>query len=688
MHRLTWIVIGLLILVCAACGQETPQVLPTLEPSPTPLGTPTLAVTAISALPPEAPITLADIAKPGMVRIVQTGDLIPLNIYADGEAIATNLNFGQFTDLTPMEAGDYTIRVTASGAAQDESPLTEAPFTIQSDETQLLVVAKQGGTFQLLTFPETETPVNAGESIITVINTIPDTANVQVKRDNADLTRALAFGETETTGALPSGQTPLTLQTASTATPYAIQLEAGQHYTLILGGTAGEIQVASTARHAPGRATVRAIHASQQLNNLDIYLDDELLVGNAAFGRPTEWRDVIAGDYTVEVFEAGADQTTSEPLFSQTLTIPNGDHTGLLVLGDESSIRVATYTEDLSPTPAGQARIAFVNTLPDVPTVRVETSGGQIPGVPDLGFGSSPIPVYLSASTHNFYMSRTSSSDDNLTVETVLDVQLEQGRSYLYLITGRSDEQPVVLSENVGIDENLSVDAENDPTFGGDIQVRLINAIIDQTPVDLQIGAETVISNLGYGQGSDLVSPQGQDLTLNILAAGSSDVLQTVSDTLEGGGQYTLVVSGENRDNVRVMVVPESDLSFGGASPHLRLINVSANNDSLIGIGFSPQDPTQQASNSAAPSDDLRRSIPGGMQQLIDSVPGGSVSTAALLPSGIFSLEILDAVTAQWGATIPNVALDPGAHYDVIAYEEQDTTRIQAFVVAYPARLD
>jgi len=688
MRSVYWLLlISFALFLLTACGQNTPQVLPTPVASPTPVP-PTTTPIAGSVSVGQAQPTLDPNARPGTIRIVHAAaDTPTLNMYAGFLTVATNLDFAQSTEPTPLDAGDYPIQIAPSGSRPGDTPLFETLYTLESGASDIVVVAKNEGQLELLTFPEAILPLNEGESIITLINAVSGASDVTIQQNDTNLTDPIPFGQSVNTAVLPSGATSLSIQAGGSTTTYDIDLEERQHYTLILAGQADQVNVASFSTPAPGRTAVRTINASETLGAVDVYLDDTLLAGGAEFSRPSPRQNMISGDYNVRVYPTGADQAADAPLTSQTLSFDAGQNIALLILGTTRRVVLVPYSEDLSQTPPGQARIAFLNTLESVATLHVETSGGALPDVPDTGFGQPPEDTLLNAESHNFYSTRAGATEANQTVETVQNVLLEQGTYYLYMVTGRSDNQPIILSEDVGIDETLAVSSdeeENIAAADNPIELRFINAIADQTAIDFQINDTPGASNLPYGQGSQFIPITEPSATISAVVTGSNEFLQSSETGLESGNRYTVIAYGPDRQNVQLLVVPDAGLIFDGSSPHLRLINLSANVDTGLGLGFSPQDPTPLAGTSIPPDEGLRRSIPGGVQRLVDDIGGGSFSSAILMPVGIYDMEIIDSNTNQLATTIPNIELAGGAHYDVIVYEAPDSIRISGFVVPYP----
>jgi hypothetical protein len=612
-----------------------------------------------------------------------------LNVYAGFLSVATNLDFTQSTEPTPLDAGDYNIKIALSGSSPNDNPLFEIPYTLKGGSSDILVIAKKDGQFQILTFPENVVPVNSGESVVTVIDAVSDAANVSIQQNSANIIDPLTFGQTATSGILPAGTTSLSIQTGgATPTTYDVDLKEQQHYTLVLSGQTDKVAVASFSTHAPGRSTVRAINASESIGSVDVYLDSSLLASKVDFGRQSERQDWISGEYKVSIYAAGADRTTADPITSQTLSFEAGTNTSLLLAGSADNLVIVPFLENLAPTAPGFTRVAFFNTLESVPTLRVETSGGAIPGIEDKGFGQAPDQTDLNADTFTFYSTRAGAPEETRTVETVQNVQLSQGKSYLYLVTGRQDNQPIILSEDVGVDDHLAGVLPEDQAAQANaapIEMRFVNAIADRTTVDFQVNEQPAASAIGYGQGSELIGVSQTSATISVLAAGGN-FLQSSENSLESGSRYTVMAYGPDKENVKMMLVPDNNLIFDGQSPHLRLINLSINTDVNLGLGFAPQSPTPEGGATRVPFEDVRRTIPGGIQRLVENIAGGSSSSVILMPSGIYDVDVLDSNSNQLATIIPDNVLDTGAHYDVMVYEDPVTTRVFGFLVEYPTR--
>lgn len=673
-----WLLVGL-----AACAPSAPAVVdtpppPTSPPAPTLTTGPTLAPVAF---PTESPQRFAS------VRIVHAvPDLPPVNIFAGLNAIATNLSFGQSTDLTPVDATTTSLAIRLAGAIASDA-LVDAPVQLAGPQAHLLVLAGTSAEPMLLAFPDSPAPLNAGESAVTIINALADDRSISLRADEATLLASVRPLAISTTAPLDAGEINLEfVASGSTSTVYPITLRERFQETLVLAGTTDNIAVVRWSVRAPGRATVRIINASAPLGAADVYLNEQAAASGLGFGRATNRISLVAGSYDVRVYPAGADPTRVEPYTIQPVTLTGESPLALVVLGETNALRLLAFTENLSPTPPERARIGFLNTLPAVPVIQLETQGGPLPEIPLLSYGEAPLSAEVPAGDRDVYLTGGDRASASTPLEAAIGIQLRAGFYYLYLVTGRLDNNPIILSENVGIDESLSVDEDDPAPLGQPAQLRFINALYDRELVDLLVNEALAAEQVSYGSAALPPPAVQRSLVASVRLAGQTERLAETEAALEPGSSYTIIAYGSATD-VRLLLLPDAGLIFDKTAPHIRFINISLNSDLLLGLGFSPPDTVSAPSGGSHLSleGDSRRSIPAGVQRVINALGGGSASEIILMPSGLFDIELLDAAAAQLAATIPGVRLEAGAHYDIIAYQEPETDRVRGFLLRYPA---
>jgi hypothetical protein len=594
-----------------------------------------------------------------------------VNIYAGFSAVATNLGFAQSSQATAIDAGDYTIKVEPTGGRPGETTLLQAPITLKGSTVQVIALTGSGDQLKLTVFPETTDPLKKGESRITVLQASPDASDVTLRAAGKDLTQPLNFGQAALTQPIPPGETTLEFQSSGkTLLNYPLHLEEQTNYTLVLCGDANQTSIASFSALAPSGIAVRAINAASTLGRIDVYLDDVLLGQNVNYSRAGERQNTIAGTHSVTVYPAGTDRQTTEPLGSSQVTLEADQDAAIIVLGTQNKLRFITYSEDLSPTPPEAARFALLNTVESAPTISVENRGGPLPGIPNFRYGDPPVRTLLPTGALDLYATNTAGGN---TVEVAENIILQAGKSYLYLVTGATN-NPIILTDSVGTDDRLAgVTSDVKPT--SDAQIRFVNAM--NIPVDFLLNEQPGAANVAPGAASPLIPVLVSNSTIGARPAGGGDLLNSVDLVVQDGSRFTVVLFGRDANSPKLLVVPDNELSSDDVTPHIRFLNLSVDSDILLGLGFVKV--SESADATIEPG-----TVTGRVQPLIKSQAAGSTSSPIQMTVGTYDLYILDGARSGIRLTLNNVRLPAGSNVDVIAYQPSPDAKPEVFTIVYP----
>ncbi len=698
MRRLSWIlVLGLFLL--AGCQS---QVLPTLIPTATepPTATPPPSP---SPLPSVVELTRADDpSQLAYVRVVHAAPDVPtIDIYVERLAIGTNLDFGAATEPANLVAGDYFLRVVPRGIRPDAGEsLLEVPLSLAGSERAMLVFTGAPDALVMSTYPESLAPLDREQSRVTLINAIEGGMDIAAQHNDTELVAALPAAEASSPFTLPSGESSFTFQhNSTTLIEYPVTLQERTDYTLIAAGKADAPAVIQTQASVQGRANLRAIHAAPTIGTADIYLDEQPLAAGLEYSRASERQFVTSGMYTLTVYAAGADRATDDPIATVQLTANNDETLSLIVLGTEDDLRVVRYLEDLSPTRADEARVAFVNTFSDTPRVRVDTQSGFLTdaGMGDLNYGLEPLVINMPLSPHSFFWNAVESGETTTQIEYASDVQFEAGRSYLYLLTGRDDNQPLILSDSVGILSSDPSDADADetstqqPGATGEVipTARFVNAVYDSPALDLTLDGNVLASATAYASGSGLLPITAGTYTLDAVLSGTSEGIAAEDVTFDPGISYTIVAYGNSVDDARLFLMPDTNLILEGDPAHVRLFNATMAGDAHLALAYSLTDRAGSNRESAAPpAPSYRRSMSFGIERVIaiTDVAPQQASHVGIVPAGLLTLHLVDVLDepASLAGSITGVSIEPGGHYDIIAFQVPDSRLIRAFILPYP----
>ncbi len=694
MRRICLTIILLAILTGCATAPEavaTPTVTPTIAPSPTRTPPP-----EPTALPSVLELTRAtDPSQQAFLSVVHAAFEVPIfDVYVERLAIATNLSFGQYTQPSGIVAGDYFLRVVPNGVRPDAGEvLYETPITLKGGDSLLLIFSGPPDALLMSYFQQPLEPLDGSQSRVTIIHALPAGPEITVQQAGVPLTSPIPFGSAGFPIILAPGDTTLQLQSGDTTLlDYSLNLLERSSYVLIIAGNASDLEtltVIESRNSVPGRANMRAINAAAALGPVDIYLDGEILANTLDFTRASDRQFKAAQVYSVSVFPAGADRTSVEPLLIDQVVANNDDYIDLLLMGSAQNLRVVTHREDRSLLTPGDARVSFANTLEQVPSARIETQSEILEEIGGVSYGQPPRSTDLSAGLYRFVWVQLDGNTPTDAVEIATDIELQPGFSYLYLMTGRFGDPPIIFGDNIGIDSNLAeLPAGELPTPTPEIptQVRFINAIKGGLPVDVLVDEQTLTSGLSYGNASAITGISPGDHTIEIRSAGQT--LVSLQTPLEVSTPYTIVVFGFGTEPVELLLVDDSDLFQGGDPPHVRVINLTMAGELVLGLATSRAEginPETTIFSESPQSESFRRSFAYGIDRLgtLNETTGRAASNVALAPLGPHDVHAVDTRLEMIAASFRQIDFQPSAHYDIIAFQNLDTMLVEGFAVRY-----
>ncbi|MCA0452812.1 MAG: DUF4397 domain-containing protein [Chloroflexi bacterium] len=678
-----WTFVLLLITACGQSNVPLPTMAPTLEPTATFIPT--------STPQPVTNETLEQ-ARPALIRIVNTVvDSPPVNVFAGFSAIATNLAYQQFTEPTSFEAGDYEIKIQASGAAQSDAPLLDSTLNFPSGQRIMILITGSADQLALTVVPDTLAPLQSDESIIHLVNALSDERAVTLRSAENDLTPAVGVGRDAFSAIIPAAETGFTFQIGDRATEYTADLQPQANTTFVVAGTASAPAIIAFDASAPNRIAVHALNAAAEVPGVDVYLDDQLLNSQVEYGRMTERQNFASGQYTVRVYAAGADRSTGEPLTGGVVTLQDGENFAVVLLGTASNLQVLSYAENLAPAEANNLRLSLLNTLPNFEEVDVQTPTKPIRGIPTLFYGRPPTVMDVEAGSYNFLMSGVDGQNQRVTTELAENVQLEAGNSYLYLVTGRQDSKPIILSEKI---ETVAPIPEGvEPLSGDGSTLRFINTVEGQT-LDFTLNGAPALTGLNTGEGSQPLPVTTANATIAVNAAGQTTTLGQQETTFDTDSAYTVVAYTTANREIGLLVLNDADLIFDGSSPHIRFINATTNEDLPLGLAVSvpnedsaPEQPEAAAIEEATQDPNqpaIIYTLPIGVEKLVNELLPGSASSVILMANGTYEMNIINAANNQMLLTLPAVLFSGDMHLDVVAYQPGSSGGVKAFVVEYP----
>ncbi|MFC7080432.1 DUF4397 domain-containing protein [Halorussus caseinilyticus] len=159
---------------------------------------------------------------------------------------------------------------------------------------------------------------DSGAAQVRVAHLSPDAPAVDVLVDGDPVLEGVEFGTVSDYLQVPAGERTVTIQTSEDETVVfegTVSVEAGTMYTVAAVGEVSEetfrpeIYVDDFETPSDENASVRLIHASPDAPAVDVTVEESgaVLYDNVSFSNATDYVEVPAGDYTLEVRPATED---------------------------------------------------------------------------------------------------------------------------------------------------------------------------------------------------------------------------------------------------------------------------------------------------------------------------------------------------------------------------------------------
>jgi len=704
-----------LVLSLAACGGDTDTPAPSHTPPPSSTPTEAAQPSPTPAAQFASEIALAPGETAGLRIVNASPDLPRVSVYLDDLLVVAALRPGDYQQSPQkVPAGDGALRVVLTG---DESApaLLEAPLSLPAGTAQVIALAGRAGDLRLIVAEEDTSPLKAATTRLRIVHALPDAGTLTVQDGQRTILSDLTFGEVSEAITLAEKGHDLTLLAADVAlAEFEFYGMARYAYTVVLfpepdaGTEAGGVARVELRSRVEDEAQVRVMHASPDLPPVDVYLNDISLAKNLAYRAASAWTTQRAATYQLRLLPAG--EPDAAPLLVKQIALRADETTSLVLLGTQDRLRVTAVAEDLSPTPVNAARLVFVNAAPDTVSVRVSTYSGEVPNLRSVPFGAASRPLAYPAGITAFVI-ETGSADSPREIDLLPERDWQAGTVYAVIITDTPDAPPVVLETETGVGDTILaaegvVPLESAPPsvsgWGPGARVfaiRLVNALADETPVDLLADGELIFESVSPYTATayhDLGAPPDR-LELRQSASGAVLFSEVVNLPPAPEGTYLTLYVYRDRQVVRfeaatdrALLVPENYAMlrvFHAApeAPALRVLRAPTPAPPPTPSPAPPASPGALTPTAPLPE----AGPPAGEEEgtsvpdiLLDSIDFRMIVDPALIAAGTHELHIVERVsTREVGAL--TVTLAPRTAYELILLPDASGQGVRAVLVAH-----
>lgn len=186
-------------------------------------------------------------------------------------------------------------------------------------------------------------------------------------------------------------------------------------------------------------ASLRVAHLSPDAPNVDVYVDGDLTVEDLPFGDVTDYLELPAGSYQVEITAAGDAETS---VFDEELEVPAGAFTVAAIgeLEGDREFEVTVLEDDVSEPDEDEARVSAFHASPDAPNVDIRVAATGEALFEDVAYGEGG-SVAVPEGEYRLCV-YPAGNDEEAVIGT--DVSLEAGMAYSVFAIGYVGDEPAI----------------------------------------------------------------------------------------------------------------------------------------------------------------------------------------------------------------------------------------------------
>lgn len=386
------------------------------------------------------------------IRFVHASPDAPnVDVIVDGAPLAEGLAFGDASDYLPLTSGSHQVQIVPSGEGAD-SALIDEEIDLDGGEASIFAVAGSLNDIQSELYEVDLDDLDENQARVRLIHLAPNEDSVDLSvaggdewEDDVDFPNAGDYKDVD------AGTYDLEVSAHDGDTAIVsiagVDLQPERAYDVLLLGQSGgdglttltlETRVAPSCGSVLGVATddmacVRVINASPDSAGLDLYVNDTLVIRNLAYGDSTEFAPIPAGeDSSVKITATGG--ALDSPILEDDTDLDTGQAYDLLIVNNADNLELESEEVDLSPVPAGQARLRAIGAAVDAPNVDVQITDGPTL-FEGIGFKDSSDTTIVDASTYDLQI-----KDGDNVLARVEDFQVEANTFYELVAIGNVDD--------------------------------------------------------------------------------------------------------------------------------------------------------------------------------------------------------------------------------------------------------
>ncbi len=633
-------------------GTETTEAeMTTTEPTPTPTPQPEQARLRIAHLSPNAP---------------------NVDVYVDGNVVLEDVAFGAVSGYLPVSAGDHDVEITPAG--ESDTAVFSGTVTLDSDIDYTVAATGELGAdadqpFEPLVLEDDNSEVGDDKARLRAVHASPDAPAVDITAGGGDvvLFDGVEYGQS---GTVEVDADTYTVEIrgdtedndGDVVASYDLSLDGGTVYSAFAAGyltpddgpaaTPFNLLVTTVDGRGPApepepEGRLRVAHMSPNAPNVDVYVDDNAVLEDVAFGAVSGYLSVPAGDHDVTITPAGDPDTE---VFAGTVSVEGDTDYTISAsgeLGDDGDkpFQPLVFDDDNSELDDETARLKVIHASPDAPAVDITANGGAVTVFDGVEYGQSGT-VDIEAGTYTVEI-RGDTEDNDGDVVASYELTLESGTVYTAFAAGylTPADEPAATPFDLLV---TTVDGRG-PAPEPEGRLRVAHMSPNAPNVDVYVNGDAVLEDVAFGAVSSYLTVPAAEHEVEITAAGDPDTSVFAGPvTVAPDSDYTVAAIGELGDDAdqpfEPLVLEDDNSEVGSDQSRLRVVHASPD----------------------APAVDVTAA--GGDVVLFDGVPYGG-SGYVEVAANDYTVEIRGDTDTNDGEVVADfdVSLDGGTVYTAFA---------------------
>jgi len=685
---LLWMLLLVVLVACGGGDEDDKTPVPPTRPVTSPVPPTPIPTATYTPLPmPEVPEDKE--AESAQLRMVHaSADLPKVSFYLDGLLLERNFSVG-VASQTPRSVapGSYTLRVVnPEDDVQEVTPYAELPLTLKSGQRVTALLVGEAENAQLVLYEEDLAPLPEHTARLSFLNAVTDSGPVQLVESSAALVDAVGYPVVGGPLEIAAGAHAFDFkQGEETLTSYNLGLDERKVYTLVLVGQPDNYRVLRIESLAQRETQVRVIQVSPDAPKLDVYLGDTVIATEMGYREATEWATYATDTYQLRIRPAG--QPEAEPLAEREIRLTPYGAVDIVLLDSFQQLKVVQVEQDLSMTPVNAARFTFIHAAIGVKGLKIETLGGALPGVNEIGLGGATRPALLNDGlwTLNFY---TSEGGEDRQVDYLADYDFPAGGAYTIIATGMPNTGPLVLETEVGADPGLLASAEGlveleEPSGDSEFMLRVVNALSSGSRVTFEVGDEMIFDDIEQGTTTPYhtFNTEGTMMVVRDKTSGNIIVQEEFAPLRNPRSVLFLYMDGYGTVQYEIAADNSEPVPQGNAQ--LRVMHVATQKPDLILRGETLDGAEQVAPAATADVEEVEPT-PVPMISMSEPATIGQPTNPFLVVAGTYRVHIFERTTDIVVLTVPEMRFDAGVFYDLILLPDETGLSLNPVLIAQP----